>query len=207
MEEYERYRMYHEQMMAMRQMPPQDPYHSMGMPPGMSPYEMEQYHHYSMMQSRMGGGPPTTPQMGRGGYPAEGDHHQQQQQHHQKHGLSHEEMKRYQAMKQHEQHMAAMQHQMRTAHHHQHHQQQQQQQQYHGTPYGPPSMGASSSMPPEYPGMSSPSSIATASRMSTPLSQGMKQQLPSTPVASNDNTTECNNDGQEMPSNTKGKQS
>ena len=78
MEEYERYRLYHEQMMSMRQMPPQDPYHSMGMPPGMPPYEMEQYHHYNMMQGRMGSGPPT-PHIPREGYPTEGDQQQPQQ--------------------------------------------------------------------------------------------------------------------------------
>ena len=205
-EEYERYRISHEQMMAMRQqMPQQDPYHGMGMHPGMSPYEMEQYHHYSMMQGRMGAGPPP-PQVARGGYhPGEGE-----QQHYQKQGLSQEEMKRYQ-MKQ-EQHMAAMQqHQMRTYHHH-HQQQQQQQQQHHGSPYGPSPMGSASSMPPDYPGMVSPSSANAASMAgaqhqkmsapSNPQQQGMPQQ-PSTAMP--DNSAEFNDDTQESASN-KGEQ-
>ena len=198
MEEYERYRMYQEQqMMAMRQMPPQDPYHGMGMPPGMSPYEMEQYH-YSMMQGRMGGGPP---QMGRGGYPTE----EQQQQYHKQHGISHEEMKRYQ-MKQQE-HQMAMQHQMRTAYH----QQQQQHHHHHGSPYGPSSMGAPPSMPPDYPGISSPSSTTASpmsasgqhQKMSVPSNQQLmqqKQQL-STPMSGADNAAELNDDSQESSSN------
>ena len=201
MEEYERYRMYQEQMMAMRQMPPQDPYHGMGMHQGMSPYEMEQYHHYGMMQGRMGAGPPH-PQMARGGYhQGEGE-----QQHYQKQGLSQEEMKRYQ-MKQ-EQHMAAMQHQMRTYHHHQ------QQQHHHGSPYGPPPMGGASSMPPDYPGMASPSSANAASmasahqKMSAPLNPQQQQQgmLKQPSTAMPDNTAELNDDTQEPASN-KGEQS
>ena len=188
MEEYERYRMYQEQMMAMRQMP-QDPYHGMGMPPGMSPYEMEQYH-YNMMQGRMGGGQqPPHPQMGRGGYPSEGE----QQRHFQKQGASHEEMKRYQMKQQDQQQMAAMQQQMRTYHHYQ--------QQHHGSPYGPSPMGGGSSMPPDYPGMASPSAASMAggqhpkmSAPSKPQQQGMAQQLPPTMPNSaaelNDNTTQ-----------------
>ena len=205
MEEYERYRMYHEQqMMAMRQMPPQDPYHGMGMPPGMSPYEMEQYH-YSMMQGRMGGGPP---QMGRGGYPTEGEQQQQQQHYHKQHGMSQEEMKRYQ-MKQQEHHMA-MQHQMRTAYHHQ-----QQQHHHHGSPYGPSSMGPPPSMPPDYPGISSPSSATAASmasgqhqKMSAPSNQQAMQQkqLPMPTMAGTDNAAEFNDKSQEASSNNKGEQ-
>jgi len=106
MEEYERYRAYQEQMMAMRHMAPPDPYNGMGMPPhGMSPYEMEQYQHYEMMQGRMG------PQMGGNasmGYPG-GDQYQQQ-----RHAPSQEDMKKY-LMKREQ--MAAMHKQMRTAYH------------------------------------------------------------------------------------------
>ena len=89
--------------------------------------------------------------------------------------------------------MAAMQQQMRTYHHYQ--------QQHHGSPYGPSPMGGGSSMPPDYPGMASPSAASMAggqhpkmSAPSKPQQQGMAQQLPPTMPNSaaelNDNTTQ-----------------
>jgi len=179
MEEYERYRTYHEQMMAMRHMAPPDPYNGMGMPPqGMSPYDMEQYHHYEMMQGRMGpqmGG--NAPPMGGSGYPG-GDQYQQ------RHTPSQEDMKKYLMRRE---QMAAMHKQMKTAYH-------QQQQQQQGMPYGP-----HASMPSDYSaGVTSPLPQAGQhNKMSAPTQQQKHPMQQGGSTMTREGTPELNNSTQE----------